>query len=238
VVRLESPNRRTLQVVAARIKPLLPRLVFVGGQVGEFYITDPAAVRIRATKDVDVIVRVASKVEYHRVEEELRGLDFRNDTSDGGVICRWISPEGHKLDLMPIDPGILGFSNRWYRFAVENTVSQELAEGLTISIPTAPAFFATKLEAFRERGQADLLGSPDLEDLIVLTAGRPQLVDEMRRIPAEVGEWVATALGELLEEVGLRYAIEGALPDAALLPQYTDQILVRMEKLTNAGSEG
>lgn len=139
---------------------------------------------------------------------------------------------------MPIDPGILGFSNRWYRFAVENTVPRELRKGLTISIPTAPAFFATKLEAFRQRGRADLLGSRDLEDVIVLVAGRLELLAELRAVPAELKEWMAAAMRDLLEESDLPYAIEGALPDMASLPEYTEQILERMEEMADMNRAG
>jgi len=54
--RPPSPNRTILEAVAARIQPLLEDVVFVGGQVVELMLTDPAATRVRATIDVDVVV--------------------------------------------------------------------------------------------------------------------------------------------------------------------------------------
>lgn len=51
-----SPNRETLVQVANLLRPLLSEVVFVGGQVAELLVTDPAATGIRATDDVDVIV--------------------------------------------------------------------------------------------------------------------------------------------------------------------------------------
>ncbi len=52
--------------MAARLKPLLPEIVFVGGCTTGLLITDPAASPVRATDDVDVIVEVASYAEYAR----------------------------------------------------------------------------------------------------------------------------------------------------------------------------
>ena len=51
-----SPNRAVLERIARRLGPLLDEVVFVGGQVAELLVTDRAAVRIRATDDVDIVV--------------------------------------------------------------------------------------------------------------------------------------------------------------------------------------
>lgn len=231
----ESPNRQLLEAVAQQVRPLLDRVVFVGGQVGEFYITDPAAVRVRPTTDVDVVVSVATRAAYHRIEEEVRELGFRNDQSDEALICRWISPTGHQLDLMPVDPSILGFTNRWYPMVVEEPVRQSLTDELSILVPTAPVFLATKLEAFGGRGASDLLASWDLEDVILLVAGRPELVEEVQQETSELRPWVAGEVGKLLEELEFSYAIQGALPDAAQLPGYLEVVMDRFEALAQLG---
>lgn len=226
-----SPNRQLLEAVADQLRPMLSRVVFVGGQVGEFYITDPAAVRVRPTTDVDVVVSVASRRKYQELEEELRSLGFRNDRSEAAPICRWVSPAGEQLDLMPVDPRILGFTNRWYPLAIAKTMEQELKPGLSIRIPTAPGFFGTKLEAFIQRGAPDLLGSWDLEDVIVLVAGRPELVQDVRGESEEFRVWVSREVGELLDHPDFPYAIQGALPDAAELPGYEEAVMERFRTL-------
>jgi hypothetical protein len=109
---MTTPNRVILEAVARRITPLLDEVVFVGGQVAELLITDPAAVRVRATVDVDVVVPVTSRTEYRRTEKHLEALGFRHDMREGAPICRWVAPDGHLLDLMPADKRVLGFSNR------------------------------------------------------------------------------------------------------------------------------
>jgi predicted nucleotidyltransferase len=158
--------------VAEALRPVLDRVVLVGGQVAELLITDPAAVRVRPTTEVDVIVATGSRSEFRQLERELASLGFRNDISEGAPICRWIGAEGHRLNLMPADDAILGFSNRWYPMATEAAVLFQLGPELSIRIPRAPVFVASKLAAFRSRGRDDLLASHDLEDVVAVVAGR------------------------------------------------------------------
>ena len=84
--------------------------------------TDPAAVRIRPSTDVDAAIDVTTRTELAHLEHRMRSLGFRNDMSPGAPICRWLSPDGHVLDLMPADESIIGFSNRWYAAALARPV--------------------------------------------------------------------------------------------------------------------
>jgi len=45
---------------------------------------------VRATQDVDVIVDVASRVEYYKLEEALRSRGFIQDMSKNAPVCRWL----------------------------------------------------------------------------------------------------------------------------------------------------
>ncbi|WP_257310919.1 hypothetical protein [Geothrix fuzhouensis] len=110
-------------------------------------ITDPQAAPIRITNDVDVIVEVASQGVYHHVDSALRVRGFRNDISEGAPACRY-RLEDLILDVMPTDPAILGFSNRWYPEAIQNSQEHVLANELPILVVTPPYFLGTKLEAF------------------------------------------------------------------------------------------
>jgi len=60
---------------------------------------------------------------------------------------------------MPLDEGILGFSNRWYRVAMEAATMHPLFRDLEIQVVTARCFLVTKIEAFRGHGGADFLAS-------------------------------------------------------------------------------
>lgn len=88
-----------------------------------------------------------------------QALGFREDTSRGAPLCRWLIDE-MKLDVMPIEEGILGFTNRWYRAAMDTAQETELQTGLRIRVVTAPYFLATKLEAFRGRGKGGYAKQP------------------------------------------------------------------------------
>jgi hypothetical protein len=62
--------------MAARLKPLLPEIVFVGGCTTGVLITDPAAAPVRATDDVDVIVEIASYAAYAASPTAFADSDF------------------------------------------------------------------------------------------------------------------------------------------------------------------
>lgn len=230
-----SPNRAILQGMAVRIRPLLDEVVFVGGQVVELLLTDPAATRARATTDVDVVVAARTRSEYHRVGERLRDLGFGNDQTEGAPICRWKSSDGLILDLMPVNEDILGFSNQWYPAALERTVRHDLADGLIISVPRPAVFLATKFAAFLSRGSDDLLLSHDLEDIVTLVAGRPELCEELRSEPQEIREWLSSKVAALLEDPEFEYALTGALPDAARLPDYRMDVRARFQAIASVG---
>jgi len=104
------------------------------------------------------VTRVASVRAYHEVEARLAGRGFKHDISPDAPICRWVG-SGITLDLMPSEPGVLSFHNRWYPLAVQTAQSLRLPSGRLIFLITAPVFIATKLESFRDRGGGDFLVS-------------------------------------------------------------------------------
>ncbi|HSH45339.1 MAG TPA: hypothetical protein VK966_05765 [Longimicrobiales bacterium] len=226
-----SPNHVLLERMARRIRPLLDEVVFVGGQIVELLLTDPAATRIRATTDVDVVVTASTRSEYRQVERRLAALGFENDQREGAPICRWRNASGDILDVMPVDAAILGFSNEWYPAAVAGAEEYQLHQDLVIRIPTPGVFLATKLAAYRSRGSDDILLSHDLEDIITLVAGRSEILDELRHGPEDLRVWVVKAMRNLLTEADFSYALQGALPDAARLPGYRQTVRARFEAI-------
>ena len=86
---ITNPNIQILEIAAKRLKTLTEEMVFVGGCATGLLLTDPAASTIRPTIDVDVLVEVATLVEYYRLSEQLRQLGFVEDTSEDAPICRW-----------------------------------------------------------------------------------------------------------------------------------------------------
>jgi hypothetical protein len=211
---MPNPNIELLAGVARRLGPLLPEVVFVGGCATGLLITDEAAAEVRPTFDVDVIAEITSYAGYEDFSERLRSLDFREDISEGAPRCRWLI-DGMKLDVMPLDEKILGFTNHWYRAALEEAIEIEIEPTLRILVITAPYFVATKLDAFQGRGRGDYTSSHDLEDLLAVIDGREAIIEEIAR-SGEVRFYIAEQFRSLLETPAFIDALPGyLLPDAS-----------------------
>ena len=104
------------------------------------------------TIDVDAIAEIVSYAGYAAFGDRLRSLGFSEDTAEGAPVCRWVQGSVI-LNVMPLDEEIFGFSNRWYRAAMDAAEIHRLSADLDIRVVTAPYFLATKPEAFRERGE-------------------------------------------------------------------------------------
>lgn len=205
-----------LRRVAKRLYALgIADIVFVGGSTIELYLTDPAAPAPRATVDVDVLTPVSSRAEYQKLEARLRAAGFSQPLEEGGPICRW-RIDGVIVDLMPPNEDILGFSNRWYQDVVEHARSERLVDGTMVRVATTPYLIATKLEAFWGRGRGEYGSSHDLEDIIIVLDGRPNVVEEVHAAPADVRQFIARRFESFLMEGDFLDALPGFfLPDAA-----------------------
>jgi hypothetical protein len=112
-------------------------MVFLGGAATSLLITDPALPYIRTTSDVDVIVEVLSRMDYCRLEDALREREFTQSIDSGHPVCRW-SFHGVIVDITPTDEKILGFSNRWYSQAIQQSEVVRIDEDLEVRVVTAP----------------------------------------------------------------------------------------------------
>jgi predicted nucleotidyltransferase len=209
---MRTPNPANLYMVrhvADRLGELRDGVVFLGGAVVDLLITDPAAPPVRATKDVDVIVQVASQGDYYKLGDSLRSLGFREDfESEGGPVCRWVIDD-IKVDTMPTQGRVLGFSNDFYVAAVETAVRRKIDEEHNIRLISAPCFLATKIDAFIDRGRGDFMESSDMEDVIAVLDGRPEIIDEIRDSPAEVKNFLVRAFRALLADEGFVESLPG-----------------------------
>jgi len=160
-------NLVRIKAVCKALEGLKQDFVFVGGATVFLYATNSSlASEIRPTDDVDVIVELVSYKGYAELDERLRSLGFKNDTASG-VICRYII-QGVIVDVMPTDPAVIGFSNRWYPEGFENAMLFTLDIQTTIRIFSLPYFVASKWEAFKGRGNNNYRTSKDFEDLVYI----------------------------------------------------------------------
>lgn len=205
-----SPNIQMLQSIARALAPLLHEVVFLGGATVALYLQDSAAPEIRPTDDVDCLVELTSYAGYAALERRLRELGFANDTSPKAPVCRWLY-EGIKVDVMPSDASVLGFSNAWYADGIKHKVPHTLPDGQRIFILPAPYFVATKLVAFANRGAGDFRFSADIEDIIAILDGRTTLQAEVLAAPSDVRSYVAQQFRAFLNDSDFLESVEGAL---------------------------
>ena len=205
---MADPNVELLAQVADSLGDLRERFVFVGGCATSLLLSDPAAPPVRVTQDVDAVVAVLSLPEYQRLGDALRARGFSQRLAEGDPPYRWVYA-GMKLDVMPIAESVLGFSNRWYEAAMRAAVSVQLRPGLRIRLVTSPYFVATKLEAFEDRGRGDYFESHDLEDVLCVVDGRPELVAEIEQAEPALRMYVATVCARLVADEGFINVLPG-----------------------------
>lgn len=192
---MDDPNRANLETIVRSLGEMNDELVFVGGVIAGLLITDSAAATIRTTKDVDCIIEVSTRSDYDtRVRSLLLERGFSEMTGEGIPICAW-EKDGLRLDVMPTDDS-LGFTNPWYRGAIDNSVRFEIG-GRIIKIISSPYFLAIKFTAFHSRGENDYWTSHDLEDIIAVIDGRPEIVSEVSSADAKVREFLTSELKSL-----------------------------------------
>ena len=157
---------------------------------------------------------VTSYAKYAALSERLRALGLAEDTAPGAPLCRWRRDQ-LIVDVMPVDEHVLGFSNRWYPAAIETSQTLRIA-GHEVRVVTPALFIATKLDAFHGRGGGDIVASHDLEDIIAVVDGRPEIVSEVAAASADVRDYIGREIRALLGNPDFVEALGGfLLPDAA-----------------------
>lgn len=203
-----DPNIQIVEVVVAALGDLRDELVLVGGCAASLLIESPLAAPPRVTYDVDLIASVTALNEYHALEDRFAACGFTRDVSIDAPVCRWTF-ETVKVDLVPTDESVLGFSNRWYAAAAASAMRLELPSGARINLISAPAFLATKFEAFRTRGQSDLLASHDFEDIVNVVEGRTTVVAEVASASTDLREYLIRSFAGVVHGPDLGNALPG-----------------------------
>ncbi len=222
-------NIDDLETVALRLDMLREKCVFTGGAIIGLLLDHPGLVSGRPTKDVDVIVEVRTRIQYDDLEERLRRLGFKHDMSEGAPKCRWLV-DGIRVDIMPVTDQTGGLSDKWFELAVR-TAKKSRAGKTEIWIVTAPCLIATKLEAFKDRGNGDFMGSHDMEDILTVIDGREALVEEITASPADIRQFIADTIAELLTDSDFRDSLPGHLPPDDASQQRLPIVLRRLQAI-------
>jgi hypothetical protein len=229
-----SPEQiASLRTVARALGTLNKDVVYVGGITASLLVTDPGAPTGRPTQDVDLVIEVASRTEYQtKLRKRLIRCGFREDSREGAPICRWLLGQ-IVVDIMPIRPGVLGFSNEWYEHA--RTTAKMIAlprddDGVvSIQVVAGPAFCATKVVAWKNRGGGDLLHS-DIEDIIAVVDGRPELLGEIEADIPELRRFLAESVRGLLA-AGLEDQISGHLEGDGASQGRAPSVIVTLHRI-------
>jgi predicted nucleotidyltransferase len=231
--RERNPNLLILELAVAQLGSLTEELVFVGGCATGLLITDVAAPPVRATHDVDVIAEVATLRDYHRLSVSLRERGFKEDTSPDAPVCRWVAMNVI-LDVMPTKREILGFGNEWYQAALAVAARIVLPSGAAIRMVTAPYFLATKLGAFEGRGKGDYVMSHDMEDIVAVVDGRPEVISEVQQAEPGLRVFLAGKFAQLLRDVSFEQSVPGHLPGDAASQARVVLILERIKRIAES----
>ncbi len=210
-----DPNVQRVEIVATALGDLCDELVLVGGCAASLLIDAPAAPPPRVTYDVDLIARVAALSAYHDLERRFERRGFQHDLSPDAPQCRWVLGT-IKIDLMPTEERVLGFSNRWYPEAARSASRVALPAGNVINLISAPAFLATKFEAFHSRGKADMAMSHDLEDIVNVIEGRAAILVEVQAAETTLRQYLARQLVSLARSPDFDNVLPGLVTHDAL----------------------
>lgn len=187
-------NLVRIKAVHNALGSLRDEVVFVGGATVSLYV-DRMAEEVRPTEDIDIVVELWAHTDYRILEEQLHKMGFVND-QDSGVICRYIV-QGIIVDVMPTGESALSFTNKWYAEGYRNTMDYQIDDN-TIKLFTPPYFIASKLEAFKGRGNNDGRTSTDFEDIIYVLENRSSIWNELRDANGDIKSYLQQEFGKLL----------------------------------------
>ena len=229
-------NLAMLEFVARKLGKLNNEVVFLGGCATALFITDPLSLDVRPTWDVDCIIDIISLGQYYQFESKLEKQGFKKSMQDD-VICRW-HYDDIILDVMPSNEKILGFGNRWYKEAIEHATTHQIAGDLFIKSVTAPYFLATKIEAFKTRGNKDFLASHDFEDIITVIDGRTEVADEIFFVNHNLKEYLGQIFANMLTNEQFRASLPGHLNAGPATQHRAQIVLKRIEQIANTTTKG
>jgi hypothetical protein len=184
-----------IKAVASALAEINEKIVFVGGAIISLYATRPV-LEIRPTDDIDVIVEILNYKQRIRLEEKLLEIGFEN-VIDSNIICRY-SIKGIIVDIMPTNDPSIGFTNLWYELGFKDAIQYQLDLQL-INILDPCYFLATKIEAFKGRGNSDGRFSHDFEDIIFVLENRVEIWNEIHNCKEPLKTYIKKEFQNLVQ---------------------------------------
>jgi len=217
-------NLSRIKTVHIALKDLKDQVVFVGGSTVSLY-ADRQAFEFRGTDDVDVIIKIANYPEHIKFEEELRNKGFVDDIQS--KIRGRFKIKNVTVDVIPTTDIAMGFTNIWYTEGFKNAMLYTIDNSCVVKILSPPFFIATKLEAFKGRGNNDGRTSHDFEDIIYILENRSNIWQEMDAAPSDVRMYLKTEFTLLTNQKYIHEWVDCHVDITSPLP--ADRILQSMD---------
>jgi hypothetical protein len=195
----EVPPIELLIHASTLLGDLCPEVVFVDGAIVGLLITEQGGVPLRATKDVDVAIELSGTyLDIVELDRRLLDLGFKNDMD--GPTCRYLQGTS-VLDVIPVNPELVGAVNEWYPLAIQTAEPHKLPNGISIDVIAPVCFLGTKLTAFRSPTREhhdDVFLSRDFNDMIRVIDGRPTIANEVLNAREDLRGYVQSQFAEIL----------------------------------------
>jgi hypothetical protein len=198
--------------------------VFTGGGIVGLLLTDPAAPPPSRTKDIDLVLEIASYAEFVGMEEILRKAGFTQSWLDNVPVIAWLW-KGTRVDFLHHQPIGMMETNRWFPFLMDEAERVEVVSGKFAWRASAPCFVATKFEAFFSRGNGDYLLSKDIEDILAVIDGRAEILDEIKVSAYDVRGFVSQSCRQLLADWRFMDCLPQIVPDGQRETVVADRLL-------------
>ena len=197
-VRIKQ-NNEALYQAASLLKDLNEQVVYVGGRIVGLLITDIVEDDVRPTFDIDVAfdLDTTDMVAHYSLQKKLESLGFK---PEGNINCRYVLDD-FVMDVMYTDGTLQGINSNWYQAGFDNAIEIQIKDK-KIKIFNAVYFIASKLEAFTDRAykQNDYWDCKDLEDILNVINGRPELLAELMDSSKNVVQFISGYFKKLVED--------------------------------------
>lgn len=187
MLKNKTINMGVVKRVAIALGELNDEVVYVGGATVGIYADDPTAEDVRPTKDIDIMLQIATFAELTALQDNLALKGIFPDP-EANINCRFKYGD-LLIDVMSTREVGWAPSDPWFEPGFKNLITYRLDDEITIRIFPVTYFLATKFSAFHDRGK-DPRSSRDFEDIVYILDNRLNIVEEVRTAPSDVRSYL------------------------------------------------
>ncbi len=226
MLQTKSQCIKAIETIANALGELNNQVVYVGGAVVGLYVDDPGAPEVRPTRDIDIVLEIASMYQLEKLRQKLaeRGIHF---TSNETVMCRF-TYQNILLDVMSTKEVGWAPANPWFENGFKKAYVHFL-ESVQIKMMPLAYYLAAKFAAFENRG-GDPRTSHDFEDIVYILDNRTTLPSDILESDDEVKSFLASRFNAILKDAMLQEAVLAHLEPAVQTERY-DMLVRKLQKI-------